>query len=77
MGEDSAPKRDLGPWSVSEGVALFQSVCTATGVKAMRESLKLVIAKEEDAKKALQSGGKRYDLSESEGELRIYTPALV
>lgn len=43
----------------------------------MRESLKLVIAGEEEVKKALQSGGKRYDLDESEGELRVYTPALV
>lgn len=38
MGEESAPQRDLGPWSLKEGLNLFESVCTATGVKAMRKS---------------------------------------
>ena len=41
MGEDGAPQRDLGPWSVSEGVALFENVCKATGVKAMKKTIKL------------------------------------
>ena len=39
MGEDSAPKRDLGPWSLKEGLKLFENVCKATGVKAMRQTV--------------------------------------
>ena len=46
MGEESAQRRDMGPWSVTEGVALMENVCKATGVKAMRSSMKLVVMKE-------------------------------
>jgi hypothetical protein len=43
MGEDESRQRDLGPWSLSEGLRLFENVCTATNVQAMRHSLKLSI----------------------------------
>ncbi len=36
MGEDGASQRDLGPWTLTEGLKLFENVCTATGVQAMR-----------------------------------------
>lgn len=65
MGYQSAAPRDLGPWSLEEGVNLFENVCTATGVEAMRKSMKLVIVS--DAKQS-----KRYEVDEDEGQLRIY-----
>ena len=46
MGEESAQRRDMGPWSVTEGVTLMENVCKATGVKAIRSSMKLVVIKE-------------------------------
>ena len=45
MGDCAAPvERNLGPWTLKEGVSLFESVCKATGVTAMRGSMSLIIS---------------------------------
>lgn len=68
MGEDSAPKRELGPWTLSEGIALFTNVCKATGVKAMKNSMALKIVAKENADKK----NKRFEVDEEKGEVRVY-----
>ena len=57
----------MGPWSVTEGVALMENVCKATGVKAMRGSMKLVVMKESQ----VSSMGTRYAVDEERGEQRV------
>lgn len=71
MGEDSAPKRDLGPWTLSQGIALFENVCKATGIKAMKKSITLSVIDQVHAK------GKRYEIDEAAGEVRVYDEAKV
>ena len=70
MSYDSTVKRDLGPWSLQEGVQLLENVCTATGVEAMRKSMKLVM--QDDASK-----GTRYEVDEDRGQLRVYNQSKV
>ena len=70
MSVDSVVKRDLGPWSLEEGVQLFENVCTVTGVSAMKNSIKLVM--QEDADKSV-----RYEVDEEGGKLRVYKESKV
>ena len=70
MGEDSAPKRDLGPWSLKEGLNLFENVCKATGVKAMKNSMKVSYPESTNSKI-------RYQIDEAGGEIRVFTPNKV
>jgi len=71
MGEDTAVKRDLGPWTLSQGVALFENVCKATGLKAMRKSVTLNVLGYPHAT------GKRYEVDEAGGEVRVYDETKV
>ena len=48
MGEESSTRRESGPWSLTEGVELLEKVCKATGIKAMRSSMKLVVCQSAD-----------------------------
>ena len=74
MGEDSAARREVGPWSLEEGLNLFSNVCKATGVEAIKKSVKLVIQSEQletDEAEVKQRKLPRYDYDEDQGELRV------
>ena len=66
MGEDSAVKRELGPWTLKEGLALFENVCKATEVKAMRQSMTVKYPT------AATTSKSRYEVDETKGEIRVF-----
>ena len=74
MGEESAPKRDLGPWSLKEGLKLFENVCQATGVKAMRQTVSV----EYDVKASSSKERKaRYRYDEADGKICVFDETKV
>lgn len=54
LGAQSAIKREVGPWTVPEGINLFEKVCIAIGAEnVMRKSIKLETPAEKDEKSNL------------------------
>ena len=73
MGEASAPKRDLGPWSLKEGLKLFENVCKATGVKAMKKSISV----EYPATSTQKDKKVRYRIDENYGKIQVFDETKV
>ena len=82
MGASSAIKREVGPWTLQEGVNLFEKVCIAIGAENIcRKSVKLEInpsEKHSDEEKPYKlSEGKLVVLQPQKTSIKQILPKLI